>query len=418
MDSLSGSKLPRAEKCPASFALPAIYEPSSKAAETGNEVHKQLEDIANGQREGKPQWLLEMFGELTKGGARVYAERCLAWNPTTGLGRDLGTHGRDYSGLRPGEIGCTLDLLVLNDNDASGTIWDYKTGFLGAPVDSVQLSHQALAAAGAFGLEVVYAGIVKIDVEEKSHHEKTRTLGEMALDVEAHRIRGIVAGVEKVRRLPIAQLNVSPSEDACRYCPCWQSCPAQTAAIVQVAQLAGLTLPDVAEITKTPAAAAKAIQIAKLLEPWIVEVKRAGMDWAKRERLPLENGSFIQAVFVEKESVAEADIDKALATAYAALKPAYTEGQTDEEYATACAAVLAELEALVETKRSVSKTALVDLAKSKAPRAKKGQPGKTEAGKAFAERLRLAGVLKSGGHYELKTFAAPTAAELKEAANG
>lgn len=416
MDNLSGSGLPRAEQCPASYALPAVYEKVGKAGDVGNETHLHLRNIAHGNREGAPAWLVTMYDELTNGGARIYSERCFAWSPATGLGRDLGTHDRDYSGLREGEIGCTLDLLVLNDNDASGTVWDYKTGFKGAPVESLQLSHQALAAATAFGLEVVYAGIVKIDVDAQTHRETTRTLDEFGLAAEAQRIRRVVAGVEKVRRLPMAQLNVSPSEDACRYCPCWQSCPAQTTAIVQVAQLAGLTLPDVAEITKTPEAAAKAIQIAKLLEPWIVEAKRAGMDWAKRERLPLEDGGFIQAVFCERESVA--DVDKAVEVAVAALTPARADEMTNEQYEAACAAVRAEVEALVEVERSVSKTALVDLAKSKAPRAKKGQPGKTEAGKAFAERLRLAGALKPGGHYELKTFKAGTAAELKEAANG
>lgn len=295
-------------------------------------------------------------------------------------------------------------------------VWDYKTGFLGAPVDSLQLSHQALAAVGAFGLDDINAGIVKIDMDAGTFTTKARYLDELDLGAEAQRVRRAVAGVEKARKLPIAQLDVHPSEDACRYCPCWQSCPAQTAAIVQVAQLAGFTLPNVAEVTKTPEAAAKAVQIAKLLEPWIVEVKRAGMDWAKRERLPLEDGGFLQAVFVEKESVG--DVDKAVAAAVAALTPARADEATDEQYEAACAAVRAEVEALVEVERSVSKTALVDLAKSKAPRAKKGQPGKTEAGKALVERLRLAGALKPGGHYELKTFAAPTAAELKEAANG
>lgn len=396
MDSLSGSKLPRAEKCPASFALPAIYEPSSKAAETGNEVHRQLEDIANGRREGKPEWLLEMFDDLTRGGAKVYAERCLAWSPVTGIGRDLGTHGRDYSGLREGEIGCTLDLLVLNE-DLSGVVWDYKTGFLGAPVDSVQLSHQALAAAGAFGLEVVHAGIVKIDVEAKAHIEKTRTLGEMALDAEANRICDIVAKVEKMRRLPMAQLNVNPSEDACRYCPCWQSCPAQTAAIVQVAQLAGLTLPAPADVTATPEKTAAAVQLVKLLEPWMAEVKRIGLERAKSERLPLADGGFLQAVAVEKESVG--DIDKALAV----LVPTYGD----------------EAAALVETKRTLSKGAIDKLVRAKAPRAKKGEPGtgKDAAADAAMEKLRAAGALKSSTHYELRTFAPANAAEL-EAANG
>ena len=146
MDSLSASKLDRAATCPASFALPCVYEPSSRDATAGTEFHESLEHAT---RDGAPAWHRALYEELTTDADAVYRERCYAWGPRTGLGRDLGTHSRDYSGLRPGEVGGTADLVVIRGRSA--TVYDYKTGFLGASVDTAQLAHNALAVASAYG---------------------------------------------------------------------------------------------------------------------------------------------------------------------------------------------------------------------------------------------------------------------------
>lgn len=416
MDTTTGSKLVRAEICPSSMALPCVHEVAGKYATDGTDIHGELEDIARGNREGKPAWLLDLYETLTEGATAVYAERCLAWNPETGEGRDLGTHGRDYSGLRPGEIPCTIDLLVIRES--SGALWDYKSGFMGAPVESAQLSHQALASAGAFGLDYVTAGIVKLDAAQANHVLKARGLDTIDLAGEADRVRSIVARVAKARADYAAGkvLDVRESEDGCRYCPCWSTCPAKTNAIVQVGRLVGLQLPDPAKLMVSAADTAAVYQIVKTLEDFVKAAKEIAVERGRREKLPLPNGGFLSTVVTETETVG--DIDKAVATTIAAMRPAREEGQSEEQYAAAQAAFHAEVEGLVEVKRSLSKDAIDTFVRAKTPRAKKGQPGKEAVSIAHMERLRAAGVFKTSPRASLKAFAAPTAAELKEAANG
>lgn len=416
MDTLTGSKLPRAEVCPASMALPAVHEIASKAAADGNDVHKLLEDIAHGDREGKPAWLVELYDTLTEGATAVYAERCLAWNPVTGEGRDLGTHGRDYSGLLPDEIGCTVDLLVLREQ--TGALWDYKSGFLGAPVESVQLSHQALASAGAFALDFLTAGIVKLDAAQTNHVLKARGLDTIDLAGEADRVRSIVARAERARADYAAgkTLDVRESEDGCRYCPCWTTCPAKTNAIVQIGRLVGIKLPDPASLMVSAADTAAVYQMVKTLEDFVKAAKEIAVERGRREKLPLPDGAFLSTVVIETESVG--DIDKAVATTIAAMRPAREDGQTEEQYAAAQAAFHAEVEGLVKVERTLSKDAIDTFVRAKTPRAKKGQPGKEAVSMAHMERLRSAGVFKVSPRASLKLFKAPTAAELKEAANG
>lgn len=416
MDTLTGSKAPRAEVCPASMALPAVHVEASRYADEGNDIHAQLEDIAHGKREGKPAWLLEVYDELTVNATAVYAERCLAWDPATGYGRDLGTHGRDYSGLREGEIPCTVDLLVVRGT--TGAIWDYKSGFMGAPVESAQLSHQGLAAAGAFALEQLSLGIVKLDPEQRNHVLKARVLDSIDLGAEAMRIRLIVSRVNKARADYAAGkvLDVRESDDGCRYCPCWSACPAKTNAIVQIGRLVNIRLPDPASVMVTAADTAAVFQIVKSLEDFVAAAKAIAIERGKREKLPLPDGSFLSTVVTEVEKVG--NVEKAVATTIAALRPARAEGQSDEEYSAAQEAFHAEVEGLVEVKRSIAKGALDKFVRDKTPRAKKGQPGKEVVAEAFMGKLRAAGVFEVSPRASLKLFPALSAAELKEAANG
>ena len=374
MDSLSASKLDRAAVCPASFALPCVFEPPSVDATKGTEFHASMADPL---RDGAPAWHKALFEELTDGADRVYTERCYAWSPALAKGRDLGTHDRDYSGLAPDEIGGTADLVVVRGKSA--TVYDYKTGFLGASIDTAQLAHNALAVAAAYGLDEVTVALVIVDLDAETYYVKSKALDCFALDAETERVDKIVHGVDVARDALNAgrTLDVTESEDGCRYCPCRQSCPAKTQAISLVLRTEHVALPTAEELlaNATPERAAQAWVLAKALEELAGNVRRLVADRAQAERLPLSDGSYLTAVPVEREGIA--DVDAALS----ALRPLLGDA----------------VDGAVVTTRKLSKGAVEALAAQQA-----GKGGGAKAKRTAVEVLRSSGALKTSVHYEVK----------------
>lgn len=382
MDTLSASKLDRAAVCPASFALPCVFEPSSRDATKGTEFHATMRGVANatsghGFIETVPGWCLGLMAELSNGADRIYAERCFAYDPRTGYGRDLETHDRDYSGLHEGEIGGTIDLLVLRGKTA--TVYDYKTGFLGADIDTAQLAHNALAVASAYGLESVEVALVIVDLEAESYYVKSKALDVFALASEAGRLTSIVNRVDRARARFAAgdTLDVTESDDGCRYCPCRQSCPAKTQAISLVLRTENVTLPTAEELlaNATPGRAAQAWVLAKALEELAGNVRRIVSERAQFERLPLPDGSYLTAVAVEREGIADVD------AAVTALRPMLGDA----------------VDGAVVTTRKLTKGAIEALAAQQA-----GKGGGAKAKRAAVEILRTSGALKTTTHYEVK----------------
>lgn len=365
---ISASKLARAEVCPASMALPAVITPGSRYANAGNDTHDQLERVALGKREGVPEWLCVAYDELTAGATEVFAERCYAWSPETGRGRDLGTHGRDYSGLQPGEIGGTVDLVVVRPEGV--TVLDYKSGYKGSPLETPQLSLLALAIAGARGLDSITVGIVQIDADDEHVGAPvTMTLDDGDLRMEAARVRRIVRRVGEARHLvSIGKTpDVKITDDGCRYCPCKLSCPGRVGAIATLAGMVGLAAPKVMiPVTVENAGAVwLAIDAMKsVLKAAEDEVKAL----ARTAPVPLPDGRELWCEESSRETVG--DIDKAAAV----IAEVYGEAAVSE--------------ALV-VERSMTKGAIEKIAKKRA----EGRTG-TKAAIAFVERVRAAGALK------------------------
>lgn len=377
-DTQSASKLDRLETCPASGVLPCVFEPSSDDATKGTEFHESMKCVRTGDEvPGTPDWHRDMFAELTEGGTAWLRERCFAYDPRTGTGRDLGTHDRDYSGLRDGEIGGTIDLLVLRGTTA--TVYDYKTGFLGADIDTAQLAHNALAVAGALKLDEVEVALVIVDLDAETYYVKRKTLDVFALAEQSQRVARIVRRVADARdRFEAgAPLDVTESDDGCRYCPCRQSCPAKTQAISLVLRAEHVTLPTAEELlaNATPERAATAWVLAKALEELASNVRRIVAERAQFEKLPLPDGSYLTAVAVEREGIADADV------AVAALRPMLGDA----------------IDGAVVVTRKLSKGAVEKVAGDAA-----GKGGKAKAQRAAVEVLRNAGALKTSVHFEVK----------------
>lgn len=371
MDALTASRLPRAESCPASCALPAVHRPSGVYAEAGNAVHDALEKVARGEREGSPAWFLALYDELTSGATTVYAERCLAWDPTAAVGRDLGTHGRDYSGLSPWEIGGTADLIVVRSDMVE--VYDYKSGFKGAPVSSAQLSCLALAAASAFGLDAAVVGIVQIDTESEEARVKTATFDALDLAREADRVAQIVDRVRNAQRIVAAGKtpDVRITEDGCRYCPAKLACPGKVGAIATLASVAGLARPEL-RIVVTEENAGAAWQGIEAMRAVLKLAEEEVKAMARTSPVPLPDGTSLWAVETSRESIADVETIERIVL---------------ETYGAEAAAEVVKLE------KSTTKGAIEAVAKKHAaPR-----QGAKDA-RALLDAARAAGAMKSSSY--------------------
>ncbi len=293
-DRLSASKLPRAEVCPASMVLPAAFEPSSDAAKKGDEIHKQIEAILRGETK-EPLWLAKMVTDVTRNADSVQVEQCFAYDPRTGVGRDLGTKGRRYAGATPLEIPGTIDLVALagGDKPTSARVVDWKSGFQWVSVDTAQLAFGALAVASAFDLDEVDVAIVKIDAAAETYRIVSKTIDALALAEERRRLKDICDQVDvaQARHAGGLPLDVVESEDGCRYCPSFNACPAKTTAIVQLGRLAGVDLPDPDDVLTTDEAIAAAYTMTKALEKWQERAAAIIRERVKRGPLLVMNGT-------------------------------------------------------------------------------------------------------------------------------
>lgn len=152
---LSASGLPRAHKCPASFALPVVREESSADARRGTLVHEFMERFVRG---GNPAEIVPQIGDPE---ARALCEKLdlravprgepevrLAYHTRTGIGRRLEGEGhRDYSALEPEEIAGTADLVCWEASPLR--VVDWKTARWDHDVEQsrAQLELYALACA-------------------------------------------------------------------------------------------------------------------------------------------------------------------------------------------------------------------------------------------------------------------------------
>lgn len=293
-DRLSASKLPRAETCPASMALPAAYEVESEDAAKGTAIHSQIEAILRGETK-EPLWLAKMVTDVTRTADTVQVEQCYAYDPHTGVGRDLGTKGRKYSGAAKGEIPGTLDLVSLTGGakPTAARVIDWKSGFQWVSVNTAQLAFGALAVASAFDLDEVDVVIVKIDAAKETYSVVSKTIDALALAEERQRVRDIVDQVDAAMaraasRLP---LDVVESEDGCRYCPAFNACPAKATAIVQLGRLAGVELPDPDDVLTSDEAIAAAYTMTKALEKWQERAAQIIRERVKRGPLLVMNGT-------------------------------------------------------------------------------------------------------------------------------
>ncbi len=233
MRQVTGSKLPILQHCQYWAREDVVYTtPESGAAagrgtgihggiDTGSLAGVAFDDIAIVQKG------IAYLNELRAAGWTVETEVALALNYVTGGGRPLKSSGhRDYTDLKPNEIGLTVDYVATHTNpeghEYAVEVGDWKTGY-GSHVDRASENWQLGAAAAV--LSDMWGDLA---VNVKIHYldnDWTDSWTFSAMD--AQRFGVFIRN--RVELVPTAQ--PSPGEH-CRYCPARVQCPKTQTAMV------------------------------------------------------------------------------------------------------------------------------------------------------------------------------------------
>ncbi len=242
MSTWTGSATDRVFACPASLALPAVFEQGGRDATDGHTVHGFL---YRGLTLGRPTalaWLRAEEPELVprceaisldsvfRLGDTFAAEVAYAYDVATDTARIIGTNlGRRYGRLGATEIPTTTDI-ELRAPVGVVVILDAKSGWRQVSArDSMQIRMHALAVSRARGLDRVRVGILQID-DEGTATAEVLELDDMELDAFSFEVRQAWGRVEAARaELAAGRVPDVATGDHCRYCPAWASCPSRVA---------------------------------------------------------------------------------------------------------------------------------------------------------------------------------------------
>jgi hypothetical protein len=295
----TGSQISRVIRCPGSQGLPHVKSIGGEAQELGNAVHAYLCLISDGVKPAKAvECIEELYSkeaadtcreidlDLLKDVLAGTAEVSLAYS-TSGGGRVLGANlDRDYSGVRPGEIAMTIDVLIVGDDYV--IVLDFKTGRtdLGPAKDSDQLLSAAVFAASAYNKARAYGGYIYL-----RDGNQWRDMAEWdVFDLEAYaskitKMEGELSVVESAVEQGIAPDVTSGRH--CKFCPAFSACPAQKSLAIELAT-GNDAAPWNASLTRGQMA--DAWEKVKLAQSMVNKVKKAIIAESVREPIKLNNG--------------------------------------------------------------------------------------------------------------------------------
>jgi hypothetical protein len=251
---ITASSLDRAIACPASTALPAVWEESSPAAERGIAIHEFLDgsithgrDAALAKVPADAPWrpLCEAIDlSLVLQGAKTAAtELALAYDIENDSGRVIGSHLNRRYGDTTGEVPCTADLAIEYESGPP-LVLDWKAGHQTVVVhENRQMEMLGLAYARAKQINAVQVAVAMVHDSGFIEVDDVLVLGPMELARIANDVANAVDASKEMQRAVSAgePIDVRPG-DHCRYCPCKAACPAQVGLIRELARAPGQSL--------------------------------------------------------------------------------------------------------------------------------------------------------------------------------
>lgn len=352
---ITGSKVHRVWKCPASAVLPQGYESNdpSPAARRGTAIHAFLEQVGKIGRgaalAAAPADVVPLLEALDLDNLPVglATEVAFAWNWQTGEARELGRNlprredgGVDYDhpSIQPPvdwscEVPATIDVMGVEARGAElavvsgrgevrssttlgprrGYVGDYKSGHSRYPAPDMfgQTLLAALCVAKVYGCDDVVVELLHIH-DNGGHHAVRRTVNEWDLQAFEQELRGAMSIVDQPGGLG------EPVEGPwCNHCPAFRSCPAKLALVraipqelVQLGVRPGTPFFDTEEpgLVLTPGAltirnAAAAWEAIERIEAVLNRAKEEICSIAAFEPVPLSDGRVIGRLVTERRGL-------------------------------------------------------------------------------------------------------------------
>ncbi len=257
----TGSSLDRTARCPASAALPQVFDAGPSAArDRGTAIHKYLERVGELGRldalaEVDERWRPVCEGvELATLPVKLSREVAVAYNWRDDTARLLQPlEPRLYEIDPTFETALTLDTVGVGNGIVY--VGDYKGPYvwLPEPEQSMQLGVGALAVARIHDVEAAQVEYIRIRDDGTTRRFGAR-LDVFGLEATAERVQRTMAVVAKMREAISAGETPNVTEGPwCKYCPARHHCPTKTALIrAAAAQPAPISLRE----PLTPATAA------------------------------------------------------------------------------------------------------------------------------------------------------------------
>lgn len=243
---ITGSKVHRLWKCPASAELPGVINDTEEARteparNRGKDIHKFLETVReigiDAALAAAPKDLRLMLSciDLDRLPAEVTCEVAFAWNCQTGGARVLGRGlNRGYGGVADPpvwpEIPITIDVAGIYHDAVRGICDDYKSGHTKYPTPDQwgQTMLGALCIQRIYGVDEVEVSLTYIH-DDGDHHSVRRVVDSWDLDAFDLELRAAFVLAEGYRDDLQAGRLVPLREGAhCDYCPAYLNCRAKT----------------------------------------------------------------------------------------------------------------------------------------------------------------------------------------------
>lgn len=324
---ITGSRVHRVWKCPASAVLPQLEGDDGKfepARARGKAIHAYLERVrAIGKADAlaeAPEDLRPLLEALDLDNLPVHlaTEVAFAWNWRDGTARELGRNmDRGYDTCDPPvdwgcEIPCTIDVVGvqpgpepgMREIGSKGYVGDYKSGHVKYPAPDMfgQTMLAALCIRAVFGCDDVVVELIHIH-DNGGHHAARRTVNEWDLDVFASELSEAMQAVESSGQFVVDNRMPVPVEGSwCEYCPAWKACPAKIALVraipQELVQLGVRPDPESEALTTTPGAlavrnAAAAWMAIERIQDVFSRMKEEICGIASFEEIPLPDGRVI-----------------------------------------------------------------------------------------------------------------------------